>query len=184
VPDSQFDFLFSFTKVIEEIKTKYLSYGFVIERDFVWTVQKHLQKMINEQHLPCTIFNDYPIESGTHRSVSVDLAVVNNEIHYMDILQGKSKAEFVAEFKFEPSELRPDICSHKLPVVFWNHVNNDIIRIKRFVDDRKTKSAVAIFIDENGRYRNKVIGNLSKWIDWGSYDTDRINVSVLWTSLR
>lgn len=77
-----------------------------------------------------------PIEYGKKRSICVDLAVISNDLEDKDVLQRKGQAEFVAEFKFEPSEMRKkEICIHKLPVVGWSEVLEDAERVKRFVDN-------------------------------------------------
>ena len=34
---------------------------FYTERDIVWTIQKHLIRVIKRKHLPYKVFNDYPI---------------------------------------------------------------------------------------------------------------------------
>jgi len=175
-----------FKESMEWVRASYTDFGFIIERDFVWTIQKYLSMKIQENALPYAVFNDYPIEKGTHRSKSVDLAVIRKGITHTDILSGKSCAELVVEFKFEPSMKRVDICTHKLPVVFWDTVNEDIDRIKRFTENGIAKAGVAVFIDEYGRYKKDSypINHYSKWLDWGSYNTDKFSISVLWTSFR
>lgn len=175
-----------FKESIEWVRANYTGFGFVVERDFVWTVQKHLSNAIIEKGLPFTVFNDYPIEKGTNRSKSVDLAVISKGITHTDILGGNAYAEFVAEFKFEPSKKRPDICTHKLPVVIWKEAIEDIHRIKRFTEKGTAKAGIAIFVDEYGRFKKDCYStdHYSEWIDWGSYNTDILNVSLLWTTFK
>lgn len=52
---------------------------------------------------------------------------------------------------FEPSKYRTDICTHKLPVVFWSEVLKDINRIEAFTKSDKAKTSVAVLIDEGSR---------------------------------
>ena len=181
------DFLSIFKEVLESIRVDYLAFGFYVERDFVWCVQNRIWDRIRNDNLPYIVYHDYPIEEGRNRGISVDLAVVRSGVYqkgsFKDVMHGKASAEFVAEFKFEPSKMRNDICTHKLPVVEWKKANEDIERITRFIVDKKTKSAAAILVDEFGRYRSREIGSQSKWMDWGNYGNNQYNVSVLWTSI-
>ena len=173
-----------FWDTIESIRADYAMYNFYVERDFVWTVQKQLKRRIQNSGLPFTVYNDYPMERGPRRSKSVDLAVIPLASDSFDIRDGRESAEFVAEFKFEPSRERPnDICLHKLPVTAWKDIQNDVERVHRFVKDGKAKAAAALFVDEYGRHRAKNPDSLSEWMDWGSYDTDSLNVSALYTLL-
>lgn len=176
-----------FFEVISEIKRNYPDFGFYMERDLVWTIQKMLLHRITKNNLPYNVYNDYPIEKGERRSKSVDLAVVGRGIDYHDILDQKVSAELVVEFKFEPSRMRKDICTHRLPVVFWSEVVEDINRVKRFFSHNKAKSAIAVFIDEYGRNRNKssdIFEVPNMWEEWGSYNTSMYNISVLITAMR
>ena len=180
--EDNIDFLTMINDVMEQIRCDYISYGFVTERDFEWTVQKLLWGMIKKANLPYMVFNSYPIEPGTHRSTSVDLIIVKEGTSYKDVENGESQAELVVEFKFEPSGKRAEICNEKLPVVFWKDgVMKDIERVSRFFNDNKAKVALAVFVDEGGRYRNHNPGSQSEWIDLGDYGTDEYNVSILWT---
>ena len=175
------DFLAIFEEIIEKIRNEYLSYNFFTERDFEWTVQKYFGEFINKNNLPYEIFNNHPIAKGK----IVDLAVVNKGTSYRAISQRGAVAEFIIEFKFEPSMRRSDFCDGKLEqaVCFWSEISKDIERINHFVEEKKTKSAVAVLVDEFGRFRNKEISSQSRWIDWGSFGNDLYNVSLLWTSL-
>ena len=180
----EYDFILMLEEIIEKIRNNYQSYHFFVERDFVWTVQELFAENIEKNRLSYVIYNDYPIEKGERRSRSVDLAVVRKGISYTDIITGKEKAELVIEFKFEPSKRREDILTCKFPVTDWKGIRDDIKRIKQFVGDGKAKTAVAMLIDEGGRYGHREIENPSKWVDWGNCGTDNLNVSIMWTALR
>ena len=70
-----------------------------MERDVVWTLQKHLIATLREQHLPYAVFNDFPMVPGKHRALSADLVIVNRD----------GVVEVAAGFKYEPSlPSRPD----------------------------------------------------------------------------
>jgi hypothetical protein len=60
-----------FYDALNLIKCSYPSYGFIVKRDLVWTVQKHMAKLLADNGLPFKVFNDYPMEKGEHRSISV-----------------------------------------------------------------------------------------------------------------
>jgi len=154
--------------------------------NFVWTIQKLIAEYIHDNKLPFKVLNDFPIESGVRRSKSVDLAIIRNDLDDRDVLYGKAQAEFVVEFKFEPSKMRKDeICVHKLPVVQWSEVLKDIERVHRFVDSKLAKCSVAILVDEFGRYINPqhTPGN-STWINWGNCNSQKLNVSILYTECK
>src|SRR5665648_948421 len=124
------DLLNIFKECLEVIRHYYCEYNFYCERDFVWTIQKLLKTHIEEKGLPYKVFNDFPMETGERRSKSVDIAIVKTGIDDRDISYGKAQAELVIEFKFEPSKMRKDeICVHKLPVVGWSGVLEDIDRV-------------------------------------------------------
>lgn len=180
------DWIEIFNNCLEEIKNNYHAYHFYCERDFVWTVQKFLDDYIRQNNLPYKILNDYPIEGGERRSKSVDLAVVYYDVKDFDVLKGEAQAEFVVEFKFEPSKMRKDeICIHKLPVVSWQGVLEDIDRVNRFVGNNKSKSSIAILIDEYGRHNtpNHTLCN-SEWIDWNNCNTNKLKISILYTVVK
>lgn len=179
------DWIEVFNTCLEEIKNKYHTYHFYCERDFVWTVQKLIEEYISQNNLPYKILNDYPIEGGERRSKSVDLAVVNINSNDFDVMKGIEKAELVIEFKYEPSKMRKnEICVHKLPVVDWKDVLEDIDRVHRFVRDKKSKSSIAILIDEFGRHTtpNHILSG-SDWIYWGNGNTNDLNISILNTEI-
>lgn len=181
---SQITILKFFNTAMSNIQSNYSSYGFVVERDLVWTIQKQLSKLITENGMPYMVYNDYPIEKGERRSKSVDLAVIQNRVKHTDILNRKNSVELAIEFKFEPSKKRNDICRHKLPVVYWNSIIEDIKRVNRFTESNTVNIGIAVFVDEYGRYRNEKnypITAQSKWIDWGNLGTDVYNVSLLYT---
>jgi len=189
--ETHIDFIKVFELVLDRIRDEYLAHSFYLERDFVLLVQKYFWEIIKYSGLPFQVFNDYPIEEGERRSKSADLIIVEEGIYnkksFDDVLLARVKAELAIEFKFEPSEERVDVCQHKLPAVAWsgkNSVTEDIEKINRYVNDNKTKSAVAIFVDEFWRHRGQEINRPSRWINWGDFGDDRYNVAVLWTEYR
>lgn len=177
------DWIKVFNECLEHIRINYKDYHFYCEKDFVWTAQRLIDEYIQENNLPFKVYNDYPIEPGLKRSKSVDLAIVSNDLYYKDLLNGYAIAELVVEFKFEPSKIRGDeICVHKLPVVFWREIIEDVNRVKRFSNDKKAKKSIAIFVDEFGRYRkSKYTIPGSKWINWGDCGSTKLDISVLYT---
>jgi hypothetical protein len=164
-----------FLSAIGWLKENYCGFRFFVERDVVWTVQKRILELVEQKGIPYRVFNDYPILPGKgRRSRSVDLAIVSQD----------ETIEVAAEFKYEPSRRRHDICRHKLPVVFWTGeygVGKDIERIQDFISAGKAQIAYSIFIDEGGRYRKRTPYPQSRWIDWGSNETETYKVSVLWS---
>jgi hypothetical protein len=164
------DALDIFLEGMNWLKQNYASFRFFLERDVVWTVQKRILETVENQGLPYRVFNDYPILPGVHRSISSDLA----------ILDQKSMIELIVEFKYEPAHERQDICTHKLPVVFPNNIEKDIARIEQFAAG-KTETALAIFIDEGGHYRSKLSYLESEWEDLEAVKIGIRPVSILWS---
>ncbi|HZK61077.1 MAG TPA: hypothetical protein VFC41_03310, partial [Anaerovoracaceae bacterium] len=77
------------------------------------------------------------------------------------------------------------ICVHKLPVVGWSGVLEDIDRVQRFVANEYAKCSVAILVDEFGRHKTSqhIIEN-AMWIDWGNCNSEKLNVSILYTEFK
>ena len=164
-----------FESAIEWLRDNYSSFGFVAERDIVWTLQKHLKEALRENGLSHEVFNDYPMLPGKRRALSTDLVVRDSS----------GVVEVAAEFKYEPSHRRPDILPNKLPVVFWGAegVAKDVLRAREYVERGKARVAYAIFIDEGGYFRHREPHPGSVWKDWGDCGSLVFDVSVLWSKV-
>lgn len=147
-----------FKQSLAWLRQRYPVFRFYTERDLVWTVQLHLLEQIDDQRLPYDIFNDYPLQPGSHRSPSADLA----------ILGADGSVELAVAFKYEPSHKRSDILPAKLPMVAWGKegVAKDVQRVQEFVDAGYARKACAIFIDEGGLYHRRTPYPGSRWIRW------------------
>ena len=168
-PDAAADL---FKAAIEWLRKSYSQHRFFVERDVVWTVQKHLMKEISRQDLPYRVFNDFPILQGPRRGISADLVLLGK----------KDTVELAAEFKYEPSHRRAnvDIWHTKFPVVFWGSegVAKDIGRIREFVKKGHVQVAFSLFIDEGSYFAHREPHSGSRWERWN--DTDGMpDVSVL-----
>ena len=77
--------------------------------------------------------------------------------------------DYALEFKYEPSHRRADIEPKKLPVVSWGEdgVAGDIVRVRKFVAEGRTKAARSYFIDEGGYFRHREPHAGSCWVSWG-----------------
>lgn len=180
------DMLDIFKKSFEQVLSEYARHRFILERDLVWTVQKRLLDDLADANDDYAVFNDFPVEKGKlNRGISVDLAILQKGIAREEIWDGKEQLELAVEFKFEPSPKRGDICEFKLPAVFWSAVVKDIERVRRFTENNKAKAGVAIFVDEFGRYKDETkypVDSHSEWRHLGSFNTDYLDVWMLWTS--
>lgn len=179
------DMLKLFKDSLYGVLSDYPNHRFVAERDLVWTVQKQLQDVLCKG--PYSVYNDYPVKrSNGNRQFSVDLVIIDNKIKRDQILDNQESLELAVEFKFEPSKKRNnDICVHKLPVVFWSGIEEDIRRMEMFTTEKRTKCGVSVFIDESGRYshdaKRYTADGRSQWVALGSYNTDFLDVHMLWT---
>jgi hypothetical protein len=145
---------------LEWLKENYPHFPFVVERDIVWTLQKHMNSEIKSTNLPYSVFTDYPMLQGQHRSLCADLVVLDSQ----------DSVAVAMEFKYEPSRDRPDILKSKFPVVFWgeNGVGKDVKRIHEYVEKGKARIAISLFIDEVGSFAHRNPHPNSCWIDWGN----------------
>jgi len=155
-------------EAVDWLRANYGRFEFWVERDLVWTLQTRLRTVITERGLPFIVLNDYPMLPGPRRSLSADLVLRN--------LAGKVLV--AAEFKYEPSHLRPELRGQpgKLPVVVWgaDGVAKDVARIRQFVEAGVARAALAMFIDEGRHFRARAPHPGSAWRDWDSS-------AVLWS---
>ena len=149
---------------LEWLRQNYRSFPFVVERDIVWTLQQHMNSEIKSKNLPYTVFSDSPMLPGKRRSRCADLV----------ILDSAGSVAVAIEIKYEPSHKRPDLLKSKFPVVLWGKdgVGKDLGRIREYVENGKARTALSIFIDEDGSFAHREPHPGSRWIDWG----DRIRV--------
>jgi hypothetical protein len=143
------------------LKETYRQNTFYVERDVVWTVQLSLIREIQRRHLPLRVFNDYAIVKGPRRGLCADLAILNEE----------RRVELAAEFKYEPDHRRSDILQQKLPVVGWQDMQKDILRVREFVEAGAVEVGYTVFVDEGGFFRRREAHSGSSWINWTSNDS-------------
>ena len=147
-----------FLQSMQWLESNYKDYRFYLERDVVWTIQTHLNDLIRLHSLPYKTFNDYPMIKGNRRSLSADIALLNEN----------AEVDLAIEFKYEPSHLRTDIPRSKFPVVAWGKegVLKDIQRIYDFVEQGKAKVCYAIFVDEGDTFSDRTPHPGSEWKKW------------------
>ena len=149
-----------FEGALRWLQRSYSAHRFFTERDIVWTLQLRMLQEVAEAGLTHRVFNDHTISGRTR----TDLA----------ILDGDSVA-VAAEFKYEPSHTRRadqggDIWPSKFDVVSWTgdgSVEEDIRRVRDYVERSNAQQAFSIFIDEGGRFRHRNPYPGSEWLDWG-----------------
>lgn len=139
-------------------KNSHEKYMFFTERDVVYSLQSYLKEEINKNNLPYMVFNDWPILPGKgKRHICADLIL--NNVSSCNLQQCNDNcAEIAFEFKYEPDRKRKfDFHPNKLKsaVVSWKNIEEDEKRVKKFVENNKTKIGCSIFIDEGGRFYKK-----------------------------
>lgn len=150
----------------------YSNYTFYTERDVVWTIQNMMNDTIKSLNLPFIVINDYGIMEGNNRSLSVDLAILNENVIVDDKknrnIDKWQNVELAIEFKYEPKKDRKgkNIPKGKFPVTTWKLIEKDIERVKKFHKNKEPKCnvAIAILIDEGSRYVSRDKGKESEWI--------------------
>jgi hypothetical protein len=160
-----------FEQSLKWLEETYPQRKYFTERDIVWTIQTYIQEEITKNKLPFRVLCEWPIESGKRKSLCADLVIMNG-----------SSIEIAAEFKYEPShERKGDFSENKLKqtVVFWDKegVGEDVERVKKFVEDKKTKIACSVFIDEGKRFQKRDAFAGSQWQDWKNSD---VRVLISW----
>lgn len=126
-----------FEESLNWLKENYENFDFYRERDIVWTVQNRINDLIRINNLNYKVFEEYPIQPGNNRSITVDIAIMGKDF----IPKQGELIEAVDEFKYEPSKLRENILEHfysenddkktRFPIIFYNErgIKKDIIKI-------------------------------------------------------
>jgi hypothetical protein len=145
-----------FEDALAWLAATYPMHGFSVERDLVWTLQRHLGQVLRRPGLSWRAFNDYPMLPGPRRALSADLVIV-----------GEAKMVLLAaEFKFEPDHQRHDIPEGKFPVCTWKDIAKDCLRANEFVAQGKTQVAYAILVDEGGYFKERTLSMGQTWSRW------------------
>lgn len=139
---------------MEEISRTYATTTYHQERDLVFTIQRGLIAEVGTQ---AQVFNDYPLIRGPRRALSADLAVRDDGGNVL----------LAVEFKYEPDRRRIDITPGKIPVTAWAEIARDTERVRRFVDDGLVQRALAVLVDEDGRYDGRAPDLFSERLEWG-----------------
>lgn len=154
-----------FEMALDWLKLNYGDFEFFAERDLVWTIQNKVRALIIAENLSFEVYNDFPIIKAKRRSLTTDLVILNK----------RNEVEVAVEFKYEPDHQRgmgvnKSIWPTKLSpsVVFWGKegVAKDVERVKRYIDQRKAKMAITIFIDEGRLFRHRHPHLGTRWVDW------------------
>jgi hypothetical protein len=140
-------------QALEWFKFNYDDY--FAERDIVCVFQRKLKETITQNNLSFRVYHNFQIgQIG-----QADLVMLNE----------KNEIELAIEFKYEPDRQREriDFWPTKLPVVAsFKEVEKEVKRVKLYVNQKKAKSAVIIFVDEGGRYRHMKPPTNTEWIDY------------------
>ena len=176
-----------FEKAIDWVKEDYKKFCFHKERDIVWTIQKKITEIIEEDDLPYKVYDEYPIMPGKRRSITVDLAILNKDF----VPRQGEVIEVTAEFKYEPDHDREDMLTYyynaegnkktKFPLVFWKEgVGKDIENAKKYFSLKLCKNSYSCFIDEGGYFRHHTPFDDSNWIDYQVNSNGPKEISILW----
>ena len=167
-----------FEQALEWFRSNYGNYDFFVERDAVWVIQQKLREIIAKNLLPFEVYNDFPIVKALRRSLTTDLTILNRQ----------NEVEIAIEFKYEPDHQRGAginrniwPCKLSPSVVFWGKegVKKDVERARQYVDQKKAKIAVTIFVDEGRLFRHKKPHQNTKWVDWNCGGKNPRKISLL-----
>jgi hypothetical protein len=149
-----------FRNSLQWLAKNYDKFTFFCERDIVWTIQTNLIEQVAKQRLPLKVYNDFPIIPGKRRSLTADIVITNAD----------QFPELAIEFKYEPSHKRKDILKQKLPVVVWakGGVEDDIVKVQRYLKEQRCSYATTIFIDEGSYYKKRKLHQGCEWANWSN----------------
>ena len=153
-----------FLDVLDWLRTTYASHRFFLQRDVAWTVQKRLLDRIGPGVPEYRVIHNRKVPKG--KGPQFDLAVVSPN----------GTVEFVLKLKFEPAhKLEPG----KNPVVEWTTVVGDVQTVQRAAEERHTRHAYSLFIDEGVYYRAKrEPPPNSRWEEWDVGNGARVAVLI------
>jgi hypothetical protein len=138
------------------LRANYRSAPFFVERDLVWTAQMWLLREVARRGLDLVVQTEHAIEPGLRRALSADLAILTRARSVLAVF----------EFKYEPSHDREDVPKSKLPVVEWNAVVRDSVRVRRWCSEGRAVLGLAVFVDEGGYFRHRPAPDSAAWQDW------------------
>ena len=135
-----------FENTMDWLQDHYEDFGFCLERDVAWTVQKYIAREIEASHLPYRIVHEYS---------RADLVIFHAD-----------SIAVVIEFKYEPRPSRS--VAGKFPVTEWPAIVKDIHKNIERVEDGQAKAVYSVFIDEGGYFHERQRApDRSEWRDWG-----------------
>ncbi len=174
-----------FYLALEDVRVRYPEYQFVVARDIVWLLQQKLGELLELFDLPYDVYYEYPLEKATREKASKDLVIVEKGTDYKEVFAKRAQAVAVFRIKYEPSSKRHDVCDYQLPRVIPSVIVNDILDMERLVYEKKTKLGLAVLIDEDSRHKKRIgETEFSRWVEWGNYKDENLNVSVLVTEFN
>ena len=139
-----------FKSALHYLEKNYFKYTFFTERDLVWTMQNHINKLISEKELHLIGVSEYVLTKGQR----VDLVIVKKT---SDLLYRWEPVEVAIEFKYEPDKERRgiDIPKGKFPVTEWSAIEKDFKKMNELCSKNISKCGYTLLIDEGGRYYEK-----------------------------
>lgn len=139
-----------FKSALHYLEKNYFKYTFFTERDLVWTIQNHINKLISEKELPLVVVSEYVLTKGQR----VDLVIMNKT---SERLYRWEPVELAIELKYEPDKERRgiDIPKGKFPVTEWVAIEKDFKKMSGFCSENMAKCGYTLLIDEGGRYYEK-----------------------------
>ena len=67
-----------FRDALSWLEQNYQRFHFFVERDVVWTLQKHLLNSIEQEDLPYRVFHGHSVLPSKRESLSADLAILGS----------------------------------------------------------------------------------------------------------
>jgi len=144
---------------VNRLSERYEMTIFYTERDLVFWVQTEMVSVLATRQPTLRVFNDYKMPDR----LRADLAVVDSATDTDTVL-------LAVEFKYEPDRARDDIPAGKFPVTAWSEIKKDIERVRAFVVTGQAPQAVAVLVDEGGRYAGRASSEFGSASELGTFN--------------
>ena len=148
-----------FRESLTWLRKTWCGHQFFVQRDVVWTLQKHLIDAVAARHLPYRVCHNYTMWKGSRTALA--------------LVGGDGRVTLAVEFQYEPNHDRADEFTpgkFDPSVVDWNDgVGFGVKRVHEFVAKGLAEGAVSLFFDEGGHFAHRKPHPGSRWDTAGPF---------------
>jgi len=144
-----------FTDALAWLLDDYGRWRFFTRRDVAWSLQRRLLDEFQRRGVAWGVAHDHGVLPGPRRRLPSDLAVLDEA----------GRVELAVELRYEPAASRGDLRRERLPLVTWAQVLGDHARAERIRRGGHARNAMALLLDEGGRFRERSAPTGARWED-------------------